>query len=192
MDYVCPSLVFNFSSTQDACFDRLRTEICSKTPVFKENNNTSYNSRFEKLIVNLGNDSNCYLNFEMYQMMKEAGYEIFIKKILEFRHKAIFKNCIEYLYSKKKEYSFQNKKSMELCFKILMNSFYGATLTDKARFQYIRICTTKRQALKFTRLPNFHSYKIIKENLIIIELSKNKCIFDSPILIGSQVLFNSK
>ena len=122
-------------------------------------------------------------------MMKKAGYEIVIKKILEFKHKAIFKNYIEYLYSKKKEYSLQSKKAMELCFKILMNSFYGATLTDKTRFRDIRICATKRQALK---LPNFHSYKIINENLIIIELSKNKCVFDSPVLIGSEVLFNSK
>ena len=39
MDYVScmsESLIFNFSSTQDACFDRLGTEIYSKTPVFKE------------------------------------------------------------------------------------------------------------------------------------------------------------
>ena len=34
--------------------------------------------------------------------------------------------------------------------------------------------------------------KIINENLVIIELSKKKCIFDSPAMIGSQVLFNSK
>ena len=29
-----------------------------------------------------------------------------------------------------------------------MNSFYGSTLTDKTRFRDIRICTSKRQALK--------------------------------------------
>ena len=103
-------------------------------------------------------------------MMKKAGYEIVIKKILEFKHKAIFKNYIEYLYSKKKEYSLQIKKATELCFKILMNSFYGATLTDKTRFRDIRICATKRKALKLTKLPNFHSYKTRNENLIIIEL----------------------
>ena len=73
-----------------------------------------------------------------------------------------------------------------------MNAFYGATLCDKTKFRDIKICITKRQSLKFTKSPNFHSYKIINENLIIIELSKNKCAFDSPILIGSQVLFNSK
>ena len=32
----------------------------------------------------------------------------------------------------------------------------------------------------------------ISENLAVIELSKKKCIFDSPIMIGRQVLFNSK
>ena len=74
----------------------------------------------------------------------------------------------------------------------MMNSFYGATLADKTRFRDIRICTSRIKSLKLTKLPNFHSYTIINENLIIIELSKNKCIFDRAILIGSEVLFNSK
>ena len=81
---------------------------------------------------------------------------------------------------------------MELCFKIMMNSFYGSMLTDKTRFKDIKICTTKDQALKLSKKPNFNSFNIINENLVIIEMSKNKCVFDSPILIGSQVLFNSK
>ena len=74
----------------------------------------------------------------------------------------------------------------------MINSFYGSTLTDKTKFRDITVCATKRQTLKFTKLPNYHSIKIINENLNIIELSKNKCVFDSPILIGSKVLFNSK
>ena len=95
-------------------------------------------------------------------------------------------------YILKKQYSLENKKSMELCIKIMMNSFYGATLTDKTKFKDIRICTSKEHAMKLTKKPNFNSFNIINENLVIIETSKNKCIFDSPILIGSQVLFNSK
>ena len=184
----CPMLVSRCKITDKNVSEYQLNQIKEK----RQNNNSNYNSQSEKLIINLGNDSNCYLNFEIYQMMKKAGYNITIKKILEFKHKAIFKNYIEYLYSKKKEYSLKNKKSTTFIFKILMNSFYGSTLTDKTRFRDIRICTTKRQALKFTKLPNFHNYKIINENLIIIELSKKKCIFDIPILIGAEVLFNSK
>ena len=158
----------------------------------RNNKNSNYKSQSEKLIPNIGNDSNTYLNFEMYQIFKKVGYDIEIKKILEFKQEAIFKNYIEFLYSKKKQYSLEKKKSMELCFKIMMNSFYGSTLTDKTKFKDIKICTTKEQALKLTKKPNFNSFNIINENLVIIELNKNKGVFDLPILIGSQVLFNSK
>ena len=184
----CPMLVSRCKITDKNLSEYQLNQIKQK----RGNDNIKYNSQSEKLIPNLGNDSNCYLNFEMYQMFKKAGYDITIKKILEFKHKAIFKDYIEHLYSKKKQYSLEKKKSMEFCIKIMMNSFYGSTLTDKTKFKDIRICTTKRQALKLTKLPNFVSMNPISENLLIVELSKKKCIFDSPIMIGSIVLFNSK
>ena len=57
----------------------------------KEKGFKKYNSVSKKLICNLGNDRNVYLNFEIYKMFKEAGYDISVKKILEFEHKSIFK-----------------------------------------------------------------------------------------------------
>ena len=158
----------------------------------KEKGVKKYNSVSKKLICNLGNDSNVYLNFEMYKIFKEAGYDILIKKILEYKHETIFKDYIEFLYSKKKQYSLQKKKSMEFCIKMLMDAFYGAMLTDKTRFRDIKICTNKEQTMKLVKQPTFKSYKIINDQLNIIEMSKNICIFDSPIMIGSIVLFNSK
>ena len=184
----CPMLVSKIKINDKNLPEYQLNQIKNK----RNNKNTNYKSQSEKLIVNLGNDSNTYLNFEMYKMFKEAGYDIEIKKILEFKHEAIFKNYIEFLYSKKKQYSLENKKVMKLIFKIMMNSFYGATLTDKTRLKDIKICTTKSHALKLTKKPNFNSFNIINENLVIIEMAKNKCLFDSPILIGSEVLFNSK
>ena len=127
----------------------------------KEKGFKKYNSVSKKLISNLGNDSNVHLNFEMYKMFKEAGYEIKIKKILEFKQKEIFKGYIEFLYSKKKEYSLKRKKSMEFCIKILINSFYGSMLTDKTRFRDIKICVNKEQSIKLIKQPTFKSYKIV-------------------------------
>ena len=92
----CPMLVSR-SKISDKNLSKYQLNQIKEKRGYK---NLNYNSQSEKLITNLGNDSNCYLNFEMYQMMKEAGYEITIKKILEFQHKSIFKNYIEYLYSK--------------------------------------------------------------------------------------------
>ena len=192
-DYGCIMLC-DVKSTDKIKNDLLYSQcpmLVSKIQITDENLSEYQLEQIKKNKRNNKN-SNTYLNFEMYQMFKKAGYDIEIKKILEFKHKAIFKNYIEYLYSKKKEYALQNKKSMEFCFKIMMNSFYGATLTDKTKFKDVKICTTKSQAMKLTKKPNFNSFNIISKNLVIIEMAKNKCVFDSPILIGSQVLFNSK
>ena len=160
----CPMLVSKCKITDKNLSEYQLNQIKDK----RNNINSNYKSQSEKSITNLGNDSNTYLNFEMYQMFKQAGYDIQIKKILEFKHKAIFKNYIKYLYSKKKEYALQKKKSMELCFKIMMNAFYGSTLTDKTKFKDIKICTTKEQALKLTKKPNFNSFNIINKDLVII------------------------
>ena len=74
----------------------------------------------------------------------------------------------------------------------MANSFYGSMLTDKTRFRDIKIYTNKEQSMKLVKQPTFKSYKIVNNNLTIIEMSKNKTVFDSPILIGSIVLFNNK
>ena len=140
----CPMLVSKCKITDKNLSEYQLNQIKNK----RDNKNSNYKSQSEKLITNLGNDSNSYLNFEMYQMFKQAGYDIEIKKILEFKHEAIFKNYIEFLYSKKKQYALQKKKSMELCFKIMMNSFYGSTLTDKTKFKDIKIVYNKRTSIK--------------------------------------------
>ena len=119
----CPMLVSKIRITDETLSEYQLNQIKNK----RNNKNSNYKSQSEKLIPNIGNDENTYLNFEMYQMFKKVGYDIEIKEILEFKQESIFKNYIELLYSKKKEYALQNKKSMELCFKIMMNSFYGAT-----------------------------------------------------------------
>ena len=62
---------------------------------------------------------------------------------MKFKHSPIFKNYIEFLYSKKKRYSLEKKKSLEFCIKILMNAFYSSMLTDKTRFRDIKICVNK-------------------------------------------------
>ena len=38
----------------------------------------------EKLISHLGYNKNCYISFEMYEMMISLGYKSVVKKILEY------------------------------------------------------------------------------------------------------------
>ena len=190
----CPMLVSRTKITDENLsqfqLNIIKEKMKNKNKYFIKN--IKYDSISDKLVPNLGSDSNVYLNFEMYQMFKKAGYDIKIKKILEYKHDNYLKDYIEFLYSKKKKYSLEKKESYSFIYKILMNSLYGSFLTDKTRFKDIRIVTTERQAIKLSNQPNYHSMNIVNENLIIVEMNKKKVVFDSPILIGSQILFGSK
>ena len=64
----CPMLVSRCKITDKNLSEYQLNQIKEK----RQNNNSNYNSQSEKLITNLGNDSNCYLNFEMYQIMKKS------------------------------------------------------------------------------------------------------------------------
>ena len=72
----CPMLVSKCKITDKNLSEYQLNQIKNK----RNNKNSNYKSQSEKLISNIGNDSNCYLNFEMYQMFKKAGYNIEIKK----------------------------------------------------------------------------------------------------------------
>ena len=54
--------------------------------------------------------------------MKDAGYDIKIKAILEYKHEAVFKGYVESLYEKKRKYGLEGKNSMKFCIRILLNS----------------------------------------------------------------------
>ena len=54
-------------------------------------------------------------------------------------------------------------------------------LLNKENYRDIRICTSKEQSMKYRLKPNFHSFKIINQNLVIVELAKNIVVYDSPL-----------
>ena len=49
-----------------------------------------------KLINHLGSDENNYLSFEMYKLLLKLGYNIEIKKILEYYHCDYMKEYIDF------------------------------------------------------------------------------------------------
>ena len=55
----------------------------------------------EKLITHLGYDKNCYISFEMYEMMISLGYIINVKKILQYKYSNFMKPYIDFLFEKK-------------------------------------------------------------------------------------------
>ena len=71
----------------------------------------------EKLITHLGYDKNCYLSFDMYEMMISLGYKIVVKKILQFKHSNFMKPYIDFLFEKKSYYKKNKDIGMSNTFK---------------------------------------------------------------------------
>ena len=164
--------------------------LISKTSIYydnlsdyqKINLNENYKSP-GKLINHLGSDENNYLSFEMHILLLTLGYDIEIKKILEYYHIDFMKNYIDFLYDKKTEYKKIGDKSMMMTYKILMNSLYDSMLTRVENFTDFKIITNQKQADFYTKRSNFNSRVIIKEDLTIVEMNKIKYVYNSPILI---------
>ena len=146
----------------------------------------------EKLISHLGYDKNCYLSFDMYEMMISSGYKIVIKKILEYKHSNFMKPYIDFLFEKKSYYKKFGDIGMSNTFKILANSLFGVMMTRCEKFKDFKIVTKESQVDKQIKKPNFSCRNIINENLTILELEKTSVTYNYPILIGSIILQNSK
>ena len=146
----------------------------------------------EKLITHLGYDKNCYISFEMYDIMISLGYRIVIKKILEYKHSNFMKPYIDFLFEKKSYYKKNKDIGMSNTFKILANSLFGVMMTRCEKFKDFKIVTKESQVDKQIKKPNFSCRNIINENLTILELEKTSVTYNHPILIGSIILQNSK
>ena len=155
----------------------------------RKNLKESYKSS-EKLITHHGHDKNCYISFEMYEMIISLGYEIEIKKILEYKHSDFMKPCIDFLFEKKSYYKKIGDIGMSNTFKILANSLFGVTITRCEKFKNFKIVT--KEVDKQIKKPNFSCRNIINENLTTLELEKTSVTYNYPILIGSIMLQNSK
>ena len=146
----------------------------------------------EKLITHLGYDINCFISFQMYEMMISSGYKIVIKKILEYKHSNIMKPYIDFLFDKKSYYKKKNDIRMSNTFKILANSLFGVMMTRCEKFKDFKIVTKESQVDKQIKKPNFYCRNIINENMTILELEKTSVTYNYPILLGSIILQNSK
>ena len=175
-----PALVSKTSIKYDQLSDFQKKNL-------KENNKSS-----EKLISHLGYDKNCYISFEMYEILKSLRYRINIKRILEYRHSNFMKSYIDILFEKKSYYKSIGDIGMSNTFKILANSLFGVMMTRVERFKNFKIITREEQVDKYVKKPNYVSRTIVNKDLSIIDMEKNSVVYNYPILIGSIILQNSK
>lgn len=77
-------------------------------------------------------------------------------------------------------------------YKLMNNSVFGKFLEDKTKHVHVHICTSQERAKNLASLPHFANFKILGEELIIVQMKKMETIIDKPFMIGFCILELSK
>ena len=77
-------------------------------------------------------------------------------------------------------------------FKLMNNAVFGKTMENVKKHRDIKLVKTDCKRNKLVSEPNYHTMKLITENLSIIEMKKVKVKMNKPIHFGLSILAISK
>ena len=77
-------------------------------------------------------------------------------------------------------------------FKLMNNAVFGKTIENVRKRRDIKLVKTDCKRNKLVSEPNYHTMKLISENLSIIEMKKMKVKMNKPIYFGLSILEISK
>ena len=72
------------------------------------------------------------------------------------------------------------------------NAVFGKTMENIRKHRDIKLITTNKRRSKLVSEPNYHTIKLISEDLSIIEMNKTKVKMNKPIYLGLSILEISK
>ena len=77
-------------------------------------------------------------------------------------------------------------------FKLMKNAVFGKTMENVRKHRDIKLVKTDKKRNKLVSEPNYHTVKLIDDNLAIIEMKKVKVRINKPIYLGMSILDISK
>ena len=144
----------------------------------------------KKLVCNLNDKKNYLVHINV---LKQAlDHELKLKKvhrIIEFEQEAWLKEYIDVNTELRKKATNDFEKDF---FKLMNNAVFGKTMENVRKHWDIKLVKTYKKRNKLVSEPNFHTMKLIDNNLAIIEMRKVKVKMNKPIYLGLSILDISK
>ena len=110
-------------------------------------------------------------------------------RVIEFNQKAWVKKYIDINIELRKTASNDFEKDF---FKLMNNVVFGKTMENVWKHRDIKLVKTDCKRNKLVLEPNYHTTKLIEENLLIIDMKKVKVKMNKPIYLGLSILEISK
>ena len=147
-------------------------------------------NNIKKLVCNLNDKKNYIVHINVLKQALDHGLKLRkVHRVIEFDQEAWLKEYIDVNTELRKKATNDFEKDF---FKLMNNAVFGKTMENVRKYRDIKLVKTDKKRNKLVSEPNFHTMKLIDNNLAIIEMRKVKVKMNKPICIGLSILDISK
>ena len=143
-------------------------------------------NKTKKLVCNLHNKKNYVAHINVLKQALDHGLKLRkVHRVIEFDQEAWLKKYIDFNTDLR-------MKATNDFFKLMNNAVFGKTMENVRKHRDIKLVRTDKKRNKLVSEPNYHTMKLIDDNLAIIEMRKVKVKMNKPIYLGLSILELSK
>ena len=144
----------------------------------------------KKLICNLQDKKDYVVHINVLKQALDHGLKLIkVNQVIEFDQEAWLKEYINFKTELRKNAANDFEKDF---FKLMNNAVFGKTMENVRKHRDIKLVRTDHKRNKLVSEPNYHTMKLIDDNLAIIEMRKVKVRMNKPIYLGLSILDISK
>ena len=144
----------------------------------------------QKLVCNLHDKKKYVVHISILKQALNHGLKLKkVYRVIEFNQEAWLKKYIDVNTELRKKASNDFEKDF---FKLMNNAVFGKTMDNVRKHRDIKLVKTDHKRNKLVSEPNYHTMKLISENLSITEMKKVKVKMNKPIYLGLSILEISK
>ena len=133
----------------------------------------------KKLVCNLHDKKNYVVHINVLKQALDHGLKLRkVYRVIEFNRKAWLKEYIDVNTELRKKASNDFEKDF---FELMNNAVFGKTMENVTKHRDIKLVKTDHRRNKLVSEPNYHTMKLIDDNLAIIEMRKVKVKINKPI-----------
>ena len=144
----------------------------------------------KKLVCNLNDKKNYIVHINVLKQALDHGLKLKkVHRVIEFEQEAWLKEYIDVNTELRKKATNYFEKDF---FKLMNNAVFGKTMENVRKHRDIKLVKSNKKRNKLVSEPNFHTMKLIDNNLAIIEMKKVKVKMNKPIYLGLSILDISK
>ena len=146
--------------------------------------------KIQKLVCNLHDKKKSVVHISILKQVLDHGLKLKkVHRVIEFNQEAWLNKYIDMNTELRKKASNDFEKDF---FKLTNSAVFGKTMENVRKHRDIKLVKTDHKRNKLVSEPNYHTTKLISENLSIIETKKVKVNMKKPIYLGLSILEISK